>query len=39
LSEFTEMHASIASRGVDREMTEQIGDGFERHATAVKPRG
>jgi hypothetical protein len=39
LSEFTEMDASVASRGVNREMPEQVGDGFERHAAAVKSRG
>jgi hypothetical protein len=39
LSEFTEMDASVAGRGVDREMPEQVGDGFEMHATTVKSRG
>ncbi len=39
MPEFTEMDASVTSGGVDRKMPEQVGDGFERHAAAVKSRG
>ena len=39
MSQFTEMDASVASSCVDRKMPEQVRDGFERHAAAVKSCG
>jgi len=33
------MDASVASGRVEGKMAEQVGDGFEMHAPAVKPCG
>jgi hypothetical protein len=33
------MDASVTSSRVDGKMPKQVGDGFERHAAAMKPCG
>jgi hypothetical protein len=34
-----QMDPSVASGGVDRNVPEQVGDGFELDAAAMEPRG